>query len=331
VPRFVLLITDLTAVHNEIACHAGGIRFVIREPHQLTRHDWDSAALVLVDAQTAPILRARPQPLPHRDAVTLLVDPEDKGEPDMYRHALDLGAYHLITVPDGASALRKQISMMADSPRMVVAILDPAPTGEAGAITTACLALAGAAAGEHLGLLDARRSGVDLHEALTGTRFDPPAAGRGSVHALFAPDEHPPPGEAIRQMMTDLAHRHVVTLVNLDPHQPHTRALLDGLDLVIVLVSSRTATGPTARDVVSAARRHTPHVHVHITGADLHGDVAEAIAAGAGAGYPSMSASARSAVPGESGHWSAALADCSHHRRLWEVIDRHRPGMGRPT
>src|SRR5690606_10117004 len=63
VPRFVLLITDLTAVHNEIACHAGGIRFVIREPHQLTRHDWDSAALVLVDAQTAPILRARPQPL----------------------------------------------------------------------------------------------------------------------------------------------------------------------------------------------------------------------------------------------------------------------------
>lgn len=125
--RFVLLITDLTAVHNEIACHARGVRLVTREPHQLTRHDWDSAGLVLVDAQTAPILRAQPELLPHRDAVTLLVDPEDQAESDMYRHTLDLGASHLVTVPDGTGALRTQISMMAESPRMVVAILDPAP------------------------------------------------------------------------------------------------------------------------------------------------------------------------------------------------------------
>lgn len=329
--RFVLLITDLTAVHNEIACHARGVRLVTREPHQLTRHDWDSAGLVLVDAQTAPILRAQPEPLPHRDAVTLLVDPEDQAESGMYRHTLDLGASHLVTVPDGTGALRTQISMMAESPRMIVAILDPAPTGETGTITTACLALAGAAAGEHLGLLDARRSSVDLHEALTSTRFDPPATERGSVHALFAPDERQPSREAIRQMMTDLANQHAVTLAHLDPHQPHTRALLAGLDLVIVPVSSQTATGPTARDVVSAARRHTPHVHVHITGTDLHGDVAEAIAAGAGASYPSMSASAQGAASGESGHGSAALAGGSHHRLPWEVIARHRPGIGRTT
>lgn len=151
------------------------------------------------------------------------------------------------------------------------------------------------------------------------------------MHALFAPDERQPSGEAIRQMMTDLANQHAVTLAHLDPHQPHTRALLAGLDLVIVPVSSQTATGPTARDVVSAARRHTPHVHVHITGTDLHGDVAEAIAAGAGASYPSMSASTQGAASSESGHWSAALAGGSHHRRLWEVIARHRPGIGRTT
>lgn len=329
--RFVLLITDLTAVHHEIASHTRGIRLVTREPHQLTRQDWDSAAMVLVDAQAAPMLRARPQPLPHRDALIQLVDPEDHAEPDMYRHALDLGASHLITIPDAASALRKQISRMVDSPRMVVAILDPAPTGEVGTITTACLALASAAAGEHLGLLDARHSSVDLHAALATARFDPPPAGRGSVHVLFAPDEHPPTGEEIRQTMTDLARQHAVTLVHLDPHQPHTRALLDRVDLVIVPVSSQTATEPPARDVVSAARRHTPHVHVHITGADLHGDVAEAIAASAGAGYPSMSASTRGAVPGDSAHRSAALADGSHHRQLWKVITRHRPRAGRTT
>src|SRR5690606_8386528 len=105
-----------------------GIRLVTREPHQLTRQDWDSAAVVLVDAQAAPILRARPQPLPHRDAVTLLVDPEDHAEADMYRHALDLGASHLITIPDAAGALRKQISQVVDSlPRGRRVPTHPAP------------------------------------------------------------------------------------------------------------------------------------------------------------------------------------------------------------
>ncbi|OLT41722.1 hypothetical protein BJF85_04720 [Saccharomonospora sp. CUA-673] len=328
---FVLLITDLTSMRHEIEQYARGVRLVARPPHQLTGEDWNRAALVLIDAQAAPILRDRPQELPARDAVILLTDPEDQDEPDLYRHALTLGAAHLITVPDGSGALRTQMSMLAERPALVVAVLDPDPSGEVGTASTASLALAGTAAGEHLGLIDARPTRLSLHRALQRARYDAPVASSGSLRTLFVNEQQAPPHDAVRDAMTDLARRHAVTLAHLDPHQSDTVAVLGGVDLIIVPVRARSVTAQATRSVVTAACRATPHVHVHVIGDAAGTDVVEAVAAGIGAGYPSMTGVAPPDMPDESRHVDVQLADTSHHRRLWEVVARYRPRTSCPV
>ncbi|MBC3194050.1 hypothetical protein H7X46_23625 [Pseudonocardia sp. C8] len=318
-------------MRREIEQYARGVRLVARPPHQLAREDWNRAALVLIDAQAAPILRARPHELPPRDAVMLLADPEDQDEPDLYRHALALGAAHLVTVPDGSGVLRKQISMLVERPALMVAVLDPDPSGEVGTASTASLALAGTAAGEHLGLIDARPTRLDLHRAIQRARHDPPAADSGSLRTLFVIDSQPPPEDAVREAMTDLARRHAVTLLHLDPHQADTLATLGGVDLIIVPVRARSVTAPATRSVVAAACRATPHVHVHVIGDAADTDVVAAVAAGIGAGYPSMTGGGPADMPHESPDVDAQLGDTNHHRRLWEVVARYRPRTSHPA
>ncbi|WP_026197877.1 hypothetical protein [Sciscionella marina] len=320
---FVLLITDLTTMCREIEQYARGVRLVARAPNQLTGEEWNRAALVLIDAQAAPILRARPHELAARDAVMLLADPEDGDEPDVYRHALALGAAHLVTVPDGSGVLRKQMSRLAEHPAVVVAVLDPEPSGEVGTASTASLALAGTAAGEHLGLIDARPTRLGLHRALLRARHDAPAAGSGSLRTLFVTEQQPPWHDAVREAMTDLARRHAVTLAHLDPRQADTVAVLGGVDLIIIPVRARSVTTQATRSVVAAACHVTPHVHVHVIGETVDTDVVDAVAAGIGAGYPSMTGLALGDVPHASGDLDAQLGDTSHHQRLWEVVAPH--------
>lgn len=319
--HFVLLVTDHTSLRREVACYTRGISLVARTPEHLARADWGAAALVLIDMQAAPILRARPRLLPHRDAVIMLAGAEDRAEPDLYRHAVALGASHVITLPDSGGALRKQITMVVASLPMVVAVLDPAADGEAGAVTAANLALAGVAAGHHVGLIHARPSSVDVNHALQAAELNPPATGRGTLHALYADREQAPPREALRQAMTDMAARRPVTVAHLDPHRPDTWAVLYGIDLVIVPVPAREVTDQATRDVVAAARNYTPHVHVHVTGTDLDTDVTTAVAAGMGADYPSMTGIAITGSPGSADQ----LSDHGHRAHLWAAVARHRP------
>lgn len=328
---FVLLITDLTSMRREIEQYARGVPLMARPPHQLTGDEWNRAALVLIDAQAAPILRDRSCELPARDAVMLLADPEDQDEPDLYRHALALGAAHLVTAPDGSGVLRKQMSRLAERLAVVVAVLDPDPSGEVGTASTASLALAGTAAGEHLGLIDARPTRLGLHRAIQRARHDAPAAGSGSLRTLFVTDQQSLPYEAVREAMIDLARRHAVTLVHLDPYQADTVAVLAGVDLIIIPVRARAVTAQATRNVVAAACRATPHVHVHVIGEDVDTDVVDAVAAGIGAGYPSMTGVALADVPHESRDVDAQLGDTSHHRRLWEVVARYWPHPSHPV
>ncbi|WP_031470558.1 hypothetical protein [Sciscionella sediminilitoris] len=229
--------------------YARGVRLVARPPHQLAREDWNRAALVLIDAQAAPVLRARPHELPPREAVMLLADPEDQDEPDLYRHALALGATHLVTVPDDPGVLRKQKSMLVERPALVVAVLDPDPSGEVGTASTASLALAGTAAGEHLGLINARPTRLDLHRAIQ-------RAARSARHRVGQPAHAvrhrftAAPEDAVREAMTDLACRHAVTLLHLDPHQADTVATLGGVDLIIVPFRAHSVTAPATWSVV---------------------------------------------------------------------------------
>ncbi|MFF5985932.1 hypothetical protein [Prauserella flavalba] len=319
--QFVLLITDHTSLRSEITCHTRGISLVTRTPEHLARADWDAAALVLIDMQAAPILRTRPHPLPHRDAVTMLAAAEDRAEPDLYRHAVALGASHVITLPDGAGALRKQIAMLVASLPMVVAVLDPATDGEVGAVTAANLALAGVAAGHHVGLIHARASSVDVNHALQAAELNPPAVGRGTLHALYADRKQAPPRQALQQAMSDMAARRSVTVAHLDPHRPDTWAVLYGIDLVIVPVPAPLVTDQATRDVVTAARGYTPHVHVHVTGTDLDTDVTTAVAASMGADYPSMTGIAITGSPASADQ----LSDHGHRAHLWAAVARHRP------
>lgn len=212
-----------------------------------------------------------------------------------------------------------------------MAVLDPDASGEVGTASTASLALAGTAAGEHLGLVDVRPTRLGLRQALQRARYDAPAAVSGSLRTLFATDQRPVPYDAVRDAMTDLARRHPVTLVHLDPHRSDTAALLGGIDLIIVPVRAGTMTDPGTRNVVATARHATPHVHVHVIGHNFTTDVISEIAAGVGTGYPSITGVVLPEVPHESLETDAQLADISHHRRLWEVIARYRPQAPRPA
>ncbi|GAA5120967.1 hypothetical protein [Haloechinothrix salitolerans] len=320
---FVLLITDLPSLHHEIAQHLRGVRLATRTPDQLNRDDWDRAALVFVDAQAAPLLRSRPHPLPRRDGITLLADPEDADEPDLYRHAIALGAAHLVTVPDGTGVLRQQILTLAVNPPLVVAVLDPEPSGELGTHIVGGLAAAGTATGQDVAVIDARPHDPGLRQTLQ--RGGSPDR-LGHVRELAAGDGGPPSYEAVRQARTALAERHAVTLVHLDPHQPDTTALLRGTDLVIFPVSTGLVSAPTTRTVFAAARSATPHVHVHVVGHDLDAEVIDAVADGIGAGYPSITGAA---VPAE--HADAQFTGAHHHRPLWDVVTQYRPRTAQTT
>lgn len=324
-PGFVLLITDQPSFQHVIEQHLRGIRLATRTPEQLSHDDWQQASLVLIDAQTAPILRSRPHPLPRRDGITLLADPEDADEPDLYQHALALHAAHVVTVPDGAGMLRSQILALAASPPLVVAVLDPDPSGELGTATVAGLAMADTATTEHLSLINAHPHAPGLHQPLRRVDRTGPAGREWHVHELAPGDGRPPPGDLVRRAMTELAEQHAVTLVHLDPQQPDTAALLHGTDLVIVPVRAGSATTLTTRHVVDTASSAAPHVHVHVVGHELNADMSNAVAAGIGAGYPSMTGATLADTASERPHADIQITTARDHRRLWDMLAKYRP------
>jgi hypothetical protein len=316
----ILLITDQTSVRHQVADHTRELPLVVRGPRQATPADWEDAALVLLDAHAAPAVAAGQAPRRHPSGVTLLVDPTDLLQGEVYRHAAVVGATRLITLPDRRGALRAAITAAVGHASMLVAVVDPAATGDVGTVTATSLALAGVTEGLHVGLLDARPSAVALHHALQRAELDAPAGTRAMLRVLSVPGESPPPGWALGQALTELAGQGGMTVAHLDPHHPDTWAVLPGVDLVIVAIPATAVTADGTRHVVASARSYTPNTHVHATGVDLDTEVTDALAAGMRAGYSSMTAVAAEYPPQR----VELVSDHRHRSFLWAVINRYR-------
>lgn len=317
---FALLITDHSANFADLAWYARGLPVHTKAPDRITPHTWTTATLVFVDAQSAPVLHARPEPLPTRTGVTLLAGPDQADEPHMVRHAMTVGAERVAAFPDHARVVREQVAARAGTWSRGVVIVDPSPTGRSGTITTASLAFAGVAAGVATGVIDARPSEVGLHAALTHADLDQPVRSSGSLTTWFPVDGASAPREVLRHMVAERANWNALTLIHVDHHHLDVPPVLAGADVVVIPVAARNVAHESTRNVVAAVRQHTAAVHVHVSGHERDGDVAAALAAGISAGYPSMSGIALR----QHQHGMPQVSHGENRSQLWEAITRDR-------
>ena len=170
----VLCLTDdaeLRARLVQLVGEAGG-RAVVREPERGGR-DWAAADLVLLDPGAARTVAD----LPRRPGVVLVaVAPGGAAPPDSaWRVAVDVGAEHVVVLPDGGEWLRARVGQAGASGARLVAVVGA--RGGAGATAAAvALATTAAAAGSSVLLVDGDElgGGIDLAlgaEELPGLRW----------------------------------------------------------------------------------------------------------------------------------------------------------------
>ncbi|MCW5252249.1 septum site-determining protein Ssd [Streptomyces sp. SHP 1-2] len=143
---------------------------------------WDAAPLVLVGDDAAPRVRGAAR---RRGVVLVGRDPDDPG---VWRRAVEIGADHVLVLPDGEQWLVDRIADVAEGagrPALTVGVIGG--RGGAGASTLACaLAVTSAREGRRSLLVDADPLGGGLDvllggESAEGLRWPAFAASRGRV------------------------------------------------------------------------------------------------------------------------------------------------------
>ncbi|MFK4065107.1 septum site-determining protein Ssd [Streptomyces sp. NPDC029674] len=143
---------------------------------------WDSAPLVLVGDDAADRVRGAVR----RRGVVLVG--RDQDDPDVWRRAVEIGADHVLRLPDGEQWLVDRIADVAEGagrPALTVGVIGG--RGGAGASTLACaLAVTAARVGRRTMLVDADPLGGGLDvllggESADGLRWPAFAASRGRV------------------------------------------------------------------------------------------------------------------------------------------------------
>ncbi|WP_329300937.1 septum formation initiator [Streptomyces sp. NBC_00659] len=163
-------------------CAAAGARPEVHHGIPERRGSWEAAPLVLVGDDAAPRVRGAAR---RRGVVLVGRDQDDSG---VWRRAVEIGADHVLVLPDGEQWLVDRIADVAEGvgrPALTVGVLGG--RGGAGASTLACaLAVTSAREGKRTLLVDADPLGGGLDvllggETAEGLRWPAFAASRGRV------------------------------------------------------------------------------------------------------------------------------------------------------
>ena len=163
-------------------CAAGGARPVVIHGVPERGRGWETAPLVLVGDDAARRVRGAPR----RRAVVLVG--RDQDDPGVWRRAVEIGADHVLLLPDGEQWLIDRIADVAEGvgpPALTVGVIGG--RGGAGSSTLACaLAVTSAREGRRTLLVDADPLGGGLDvllggETAEGLRWPAFATSRGRV------------------------------------------------------------------------------------------------------------------------------------------------------
>ncbi|QNS05530.1 septum site-determining protein Ssd [Streptomyces xanthii] len=192
--RAPLIVTEDLRLLDDLLrlCAAAGVRPEVGHGAPGGRGSWEGAPLVLVGDDAADRLRGAPR----RHGVVLVG--RDQDDPGVWRRAVEIGADHVLMLPDGEQWLMDRIADVAEGvgrPALTIGVLGG--RGGAGASTlAAALAVASARAGRRTLLVDADPLGGGLDvllggEAADGLRWPAFAQSRGRVGATALEESLP--------------------------------------------------------------------------------------------------------------------------------------------
>ncbi|MCX3059827.1 septum site-determining protein Ssd [Streptomyces beihaiensis] len=283
VRRAPLIVTEDVELLDDLLrlCAAAGVRPDVGHGPPEGRGVWESAPLVLVGDDAARRLRG----VPRRRAVVLVGrDQDDSG---VWQRAVEIGAEHVLMLPDGEQWLMDRIADIAEGvgrPALTVGVLGG--RGGAGASTLACaLALASARAGRRTLLVDADPLGGGLDvllgcETTDGLRWPAFAHSRGRVGGAALEESLPRlhdlrvlswdrgdlaavPPEAVRAVLAAGRRRGGVVVVDL-PRRVDDGSVeaLTQLDLGLLVVPPDVRAVAAARRVADAVGMVLPDLRV---------------------------------------------------------------------
>ncbi|MEU6390128.1 septum site-determining protein Ssd [Streptomyces sp. NPDC046939] len=269
VRRVPLIVTEDVELLDDLLrlCAAAGVRPEVGHGPPAARGRWEAAPLVLVGDDAAGRLRG----LARRRGVVLVG--RDQDDPGVWQRAVEIGADHVLMLPDGEQWLMDRIADVVEGvgrPALTVGVVSG--RGGAGASTLACaLAVAAAKAGRRTLLIDADPLGGGLDvllggEAVDGLRWPAFAQSRGRVGSTALEESLPQlhdlrllswdrgdlasvPPEAVRAVLAAARRRGGAVVVDL-PRRVDAGSVeaLAQLDLGLLVV-------PPELRAVAAARR----------------------------------------------------------------------------
>ncbi|WP_425832209.1 septum site-determining protein Ssd [Streptomyces fractus] len=277
VRRAPLIVTEDVELLDDLLrlCAAAGVRPEVGHGAPAGREGWggwESAPLVLVGDDAARRLRGVSR---RRGVILVGRDQDDSG---VWRRAVEIGADHVLVLPDGEQWLMDRIADVVEGvgrPALTVGVLGG--RGGAGASTLACaLAVASARAGRRTLLVDADPLGGGLDvllggEAVDGLRWPAFAESRGRVGSAALEESLPRlhdlrvlswdrgdlatvPSEAVRAVIAAGRRRGGVVVVDL-PRRVDAGSVeaLAQLDLGLLVVPPELRAVAAARRMAGAA------------------------------------------------------------------------------
>lgn len=277
---------------------AAGAEATVLQSAATARTAWQSAPLVLVGDDLAGVVASAR--LPRRAGVVLVGrDLDDAG---VWRRAVDIGAEHVVLLPDGEAWLVDRFAEAVDGDARGCLVAVVAGRGGGGATVTAtALALTGLRFGHRTLLIDGDPlgGGIDLvlgGETTEGLRWPELAGARGRLtadslyEALPRVDEltvlswgrsdgADVPGEAMATLLDAGLRGSDLVVVDL-PRQfaPASRVALGLADLTLLVVPAELRAAAAAARVLASLREHCSEVRLLVRGPAPSGLDAEVIA-----------------------------------------------------
>lgn len=272
--RGPLIVTEDSELLDDLLrlCAAAGARPEVHPTVPEGRERWEAAPLVLVGDDAVPRVRGATR---RRGVVLVGRDQDDSG---VWRRAVEIGADHVLVLPDGEQWLVDRIADVTEGvgrPALTVGVLGG--RGGAGASTLACaLAVTSARENRRTLLVDADPLGGGLDvllggETAHGLRWPAFAASRGRVGSGALEESLPAlhglrvlswdrsdavtvPPEAVRAVLAAARRRGGTVVVDLPRRVDEgTAEVLAQVDLGLLVVPAELRAIAAARRVASAA------------------------------------------------------------------------------
>ncbi len=280
VPPVPLLVSSSMSVVRSVQRLAvvAGVEVDVADSAGAARARWSTASVVVLDEAAAA--EAVAVGLPRRPGVVVLA--EDPAQAQPWREAVEVGAEHVLHLPEGEGALARLLA--ADPVRgglaRVVGVVGGC--GGAGAsVTAVALALAVERSGRRCVLVDADPGGGGLDLALgaedtAGARWPQlglvgdvlapetlraalPIAHGVSLLSVDRDDDGSLPGQAVPVVLESLARAYDAVVVDLPRSRPEVLSwFAPRCDVVLLVTTTDVRAAAASRRTLADVRRHAP-------------------------------------------------------------------------